>query len=286
MEATDVLAADTVPADTEAPAEPTQDTAEVEATEGTDTGEQATDTRDFDAEKAEAVEAARNEAREEARKSFEEEAVLRTYRERQKSQAAWLANQSGEAVKKHAEWLVAEVETAMNNGRPVSQVLASIKSENLARGWAGQLAAAVQSEQLMTAYQLQDDNLKRSYPDWRVPTDLQRQKEQAIAQGDTVKLYTVRDEIWRRAVLENEAPKEARKLAAEEAAKNKKAADVEKVREGDKARAQTERPTAVSGGAAGVSITSINDAAKAYNAGSLTGAEYAKYVKQFGGSID
>lgn len=286
MEATDVLAADTVPADTEAPAEPTQDTAEVEATEGTDTEEQATDTRDFDAEKAEAVEAARNEAREEARKSFEEEAVLRTYRERQKSQAAWLANQSGEAVKKHAEWLVAEVETAMNNGRPVSQVLASIKSENLARGWAGQLAAAVQSEQLMTAYQLQDDNLKRSYPDWRVPTDLQRQKEQAIAQGDTVKLYTVRDEIWRRAVLENEAPKEARKLAAEEAAKNKKAADVEKVREGDKARAQTERPTAVSGGAAGVSITSINDAAKAYNAGSLTGAEYAKYVKQFGGSID
>ena len=245
MEDTDVLAPDTVPAEPEALEEATPDTADGEATEGTDTGEQAADTRDFDREKAEAVEAARKEAEENARKSFEEEAVLRAYRERTQRQSQWLSSQAANEAERFAQYVVSKLESGEMTG---AQLMASIKPENLAKGWAGQLAGAVQSEQLQIAYDLQDQNLKRAYPEWRIPTGLQRAKETALAEGDSVTLYAVRDEIWRRAVLENEVPKEAQKAAAAAAANNKKAEGVEKLREGDKARAASERPTAVSGG--------------------------------------
>ena len=238
---TDVLVADTAPAEAEALEIP--DTAEAEAIEEADTEQQETDTRDFDKE----IEEARKQAAEEARQSFEEESVIRAHRERSQNQSRWLATQAANEAEKFAQYIVGKLDSGEMTG---AQLMASIKPDNLARGWAGQLAAAVQSEQLATAYSLQDETLKRQYPEWRIPSDLARAKENAIANADTVKLYTLRDEIWRRAVLENEVPKEAQKVAAETAAKNKKATDVEKVRDGDKARAQSERPTAVSGGAA------------------------------------
>lgn len=244
MDDTDVLTADTVPAEPEALEEVTPDTAEGEATEGTDTEEQATDTRDFDAE----IEAARKEAEENARKSFEEEAVLTAYRERARASDQWLATHAANEIRKT---MVYAAETVDSGKATAAQVIAAINPDNLAKGLAGQLANAVQTEQLSIADQLQDRYLTDTYKDWRIPSDLIRQKEKALAERDTAALYRLRNEIIRRAVLENDVPKEAQKVAAEAAAKNKKAADVEKVRDGDKSRASAERPTAVSGGAAG-----------------------------------
>lgn len=282
MEATAVADADTVPAETEAPEEAIQDTAE-ESPEGTDTEEQATDTRDFEAEKAEAVEAARKAAIEEARKDFEEESVLNAYRNRTRQQGQWLASQAANEAQKFAEYVVGEVESGRMTG---AQILASIKPENLAKGWAGMLAGAVQSEQLVTAYALQDGNLKKAYPDWRVPNDLARAKEKALAEGDTATLYQLRDEIWKRAVLENEVPKAAQELAKSEQEKNKKAAEVAKTLNGDKTRASAPAPTAVSGSGAPASISNFHEASVAYNQGRITGTQYADYAKKFNQRLD
>ncbi len=238
MDETEVQAPDTTPADTEAPE---TDTAEVEA-QGEDTGEQPEDTRDFEAE----LEEARKQAAEEARQSFESEQSIKLHREQVQRSSAWLASQSVNELTKMLDWAAGEVES----GRVTKdQLMRQIKPENLQSGLAGRLASAIQTQEMAAVDALQDRFLLDTYKEWRIPQDLVRAKEQAIAAGDTVGVYKARFEILKRAVLENDSPEVAKKLAAEQAQKSKTAAQVAATKAGDTARANAEQLTNTSGGA-------------------------------------
>lgn len=272
MVETEVLAPDTAPAETEAPVE--LDTAEVEAT-GEDTGEQPEDTRDFDKE----IEEARKQAAEEARQSFESEQVLKDHRARVQQSTAWLSSQASNELTKMLDWAVGEVES----GRMTKdQLMRQVKPENLQRGLAGQLASAVQTQEMAAVDQLQDRFLIDTYKDWRIPQDLVRAKEQAIASGDTVGVYKARFEILKRAVLENDAPEQAKKLAGELAQKSKTAAQVRDAKAGDRERANAEQLTTIAGGNGKASVSSMNDADREYNAGRINHDEYKTFRKKFG----
>lgn len=240
MVETEVLAPDTTPAETEAPVSEL-DTAEVEAG-GEDTGEQPEDTRDFDKE----LEEARKQAADEARQSFESEQVIKSHREQVQRSTVWLSSQATNELTKMLDWAAGEVES----GRMTKdQLMRQIKPENLQRGLAGQLASAVQTQEMAAVDVLQDRFLLDQYKDWRIPQDLVRAKEQAIASGDTVGVYKARFEILKRAVLENDVQAEAKKLAGELAQKSKTAAQVRDAKAGDTARANEGQLTNTSGGA-------------------------------------
>jgi hypothetical protein len=154
-----------------------------------------------------------------------------------------------------------------------------VKPENLAKGLAGQLASSVQTQQAYAVDQLQDAFLASDYKDWRVPPELVRAKEMAISRGDSVALYRVRTEIIKRAVLENDVPAEARKLAAEIAAKDKKAASVAATQRSDRDKANGVGPMTRGGNSvAGQKFTTMLAVDTAFAEGRIDKAEMYRHL--------
>lgn len=236
-EETLTLAPDTSLESTEAPLE---DTAEVE-TEGEDTGAEQEDTRDFDAELA----AAREEARKAALAEVEEQNTIKELRTRVAQSNQWLAQHGSNEIQGIVRYFLDEVDSGR---KTVAQALSELKPENIERGPAARMASAVITSQLAAMDDLQDGFLKQDYPDWRVPPDLQKRKEMALAKLDTVEMFNVRKEILRRAILENDVPKEAQKLREADAQKNQKTAANAALKGQDSQRAAAPAPTSARGG--------------------------------------
>lgn len=221
MVETDVLTPDTVTPEPEALQPQVEDTAE--GTEEADTETETEDTRDFDAE----LEAARKTAKEEALKELQTEEILKAHRQNQQRSMAWLATEAAKEIRKNMNFAAREAE---KNG--ADAVMSQVDMDNLARGIGMQMASHVATREVNATDQLQDQLLADSYPEWRIPTDLVRRKEAALANGDSVEFHKVRLEIAKRAVLENEVPKEAQKLTVAEQEKAKKAGDVARLQKG------------------------------------------------------
>lgn len=248
-EDTALLTPDTAPLETEAP-EPELltelDTAEVEG-EGEDTGSEEPDTRDFEAE----LEDARKQAVEDFRKSYEEQAFLAN-RQREIQQARQFLG--GDVAGKFKSTIAHFLEQVETGRLTAAQAEKQINPDNLVKGYVGDLASAVQANELAASDEYDNRVIASMYKDWRIPSDLLKQKELARQQLRPDLLRAVNLEIIRRAVLENEVGAEAKKLAEDRAQKSKEAAKVAAVKQGDQARANADRPTSVSGGGSNSSI--------------------------------
>lgn len=248
-EDTALLTPDTAPLETEAP-EPELltelDTAEVEG-EGEDTGSEEPDTRDFEAE----LEEARKQAVEDFRKSYEEQAFLAN-RQREIQQARQFLG--GDVAGKFKSTIAHFLEQVETGRLTAAQAEKQINPDNLVKGYVGDLASAVQANELAASDEYDNRVIASMYKDWRIPSDLLKQKELARQQLRPDLLRAVNLEIIRRAVLENEVGAEAKKLAEDRAQKSKEAAKVAAVKQGDQARANADRPTSVSGGGSNSSI--------------------------------
>lgn len=248
-EDTALLTPDTAPLETEAP-EPELltelDTAEVEG-EGEDTGSEEPDTRDFEAE----LEDARKQAVEDFRKSYEEQAFLAN-RQREIQQARQFLG--GDVAGKFKSTIAHFLEQVETGRLTAAQAEKQINPDNLVKGYVGDLASAVQANELAASDEYDNRVIASMYKDWRIPSDLLKQKELARQQLRPDLLRAVNLEIIRRAVLENEVGAEAKKLAEDRAQKSKEAARVAAVKQGDQARANADRPTSVSGGGSNSSI--------------------------------
>ena len=94
------------------------------------------------------------------------------------------------------------------------------------------------------------ENHQRSQaPNWKPSTETVKQLRLAEASGDPVKMFGAAFDYMRAYVRDVEAPKLAAELRNQEREKEKKAATVASTKAGDAARANADRPTAVSGGA-------------------------------------
>ena len=248
-EDTALLTPDTAPLETEAP-EPELltelDTAEVEG-EGEDTGSEEPDTRDFEAE----LEEARKQAVEDFRKSYEEQAFLAN-RQREIQQARQFLG--GDVAGKFKSTIAHFLEQVETGRLTAAQAEKQINPDNLVKGYVGDLASAVQANELAASDEYDNRVIASMYKDWRIPSDLLKQKELARQQLRPDLLRAVNLEIIRRAVLENEVGAEAKKLAEDRAQKSTEAAKVAAVKQGDQARANADRPTSVSGGGSNSSI--------------------------------
>lgn len=248
-EDTALLTPDTALLETEAP-EPELltelDTAEVEG-EGEDTGSEEPDTRDFEAE----LEDARKQAVEDFRKSYEEQAFLAN-RQREIQQARQFLG--GDVAGKFKSTIAHFLEQVETGRLTAAQAEKQINPDNLVKGYVGDLASAVQANELAASDEYDNRVIASMYKDWRIPSDLLKRKELARQQLRPDLLRAVNLEIIRRAVLENEVGAEAKKLAEDRAQKSKEAARVAAVKQGDQARANADRPTSVSGGGSNSSI--------------------------------
>lgn len=201
--------------------------------EAEDTGAEEQDTEDFEAK----LEAARIKAKEEAKRELERDELIKSHKQRTIAANQWLSQNAADEIRKMLSWTAREAET-----KGAAEVISQVNIDNLMRGLAGQLAGHVQTREVSGTDQLEDQILADTYKDWRIPTDLIRRKEAALAAGDSVEFRKVRFEILRRAVLENDVPQEAKKLTAAEQSKKQKATEVTNLQ-----KVSTSGPTKVSG---------------------------------------
>lgn len=217
MAETDVLTPDTATSEPEALEPQVLDTAE--DSEDADTETQTEDTRDFEAE----LEAARTAAKEEAVKELQTEELLKAHRQNVARSNQFLATEVGQEIRKTLAWAANAVEEGKMTA---AQLLSQVNVDNLAKGIGQQIASSVSTQQVNGHDTVQAQMLAEVYPNWRVPNELARAKEVALANGDTIGYYRVQLEIVRAAARENEAQAEAKKMTAAELEKSKKAADV------------------------------------------------------------
>lgn len=234
---------------------PETDTAEVEVGDG-DTEKESADTEPTpELLTPEREKAIREEAAQTAIAEMESKQTIEAYQRTSAAHNQWLNSTAASEIAGMIRWGVEKVESGQMTA---AQVLAQINLQNIEGGTGLRLSSAIQTRDRQIVEQDQEAWLAKEYPGWRVPPELARKKEQALASGDTLAVRRIWREIDRAADREVELPKLAQKLAAENAAKDKKAAGVEKALEGDKARASAERPTAVSGGGNSGSLAFTN----------------------------
>lgn len=209
--------------------------------EGEDTGEGQADTRDFEAELA----TAREEARKAALAEVEEQNAVKELRTRVAQSHQWLSRTGADEISNIVRYFVEEVESGK---KTAAQALAELKPENIERGPGARMASAVITSQLAAWDDLQDAFLKADYPDWRIPPELTKRKEMALAKLDTVEMFNVRKDILRRAVMENDAPAEAKRLSEEQSKQTQKAAANAALKGQDSQRAAAPAPTSARGG--------------------------------------
>lgn len=236
-----------------------------------DTGADEQDTEDFEAK----LEAARTEAKEEAKRELERDTLIQSHKQRTVAANQWLSQNATNEIRKMVTFFAKEAES-----KGAAEALLQLDPDNLMRGLAGQLAGHVQTREVTGTDQLEDQILADTYKDWRTPTDLIRRKEAALASGDSIEFRKVRFEILRRAVLENDVPNEAKKLTAAEQSKKQKASEVTNLQ-----KVSTSGPTKVGGTAVKPSIGSMNQADAAFNKGEISSKEYGELAKRFGVSL-
>lgn len=247
--------------ETEAPL--LEDTAEVETTDE-DTGEETADTEsDF----AEQIKTAREEAAKEARDAalaeVKEQQFTESYRKSVEESTRWLNSESANEIGRMIAWAVQKVEAGEMTG---AQVLAQVNARNIEAGPGQKLSSHIQTRDTAILDAAQNEWLSKEYPNWRAPAGLTKQRELAVARGDTLEVYRLRREIDKQAWLENEAPKELKKLAEVERAKTTTAKKVAETQSADSARANAPKPLNGTGtSASGGMMTSVQIEAIPYS---------------------
>ena len=269
MPDTDVLTPDTTEASVDETLLVTEgDTEDTDSNEDTET--QADDTRDFEAE----LEAARTTAREEARNELQAEELLKDHRQKQARANQYLAQEAATEIRKNMAFAATSVE---NGTMTAAQLLSQVSMENLAAGIGGRIAASVATKEVADTDQFQDGLIAETYKDWRIPSDLVKRKEQALATGNTGEFHRVRFEIQRRAFIENEVPEAAKKLTAAEMAKAQKAREVAAMQKGGNSTG----PAKVSGSASRGRFTTMLAVDTAFDRGEISFDDVKAYNAQF-----
>jgi hypothetical protein len=256
-----------------------------------ETEQEGLDTEETDEDNAETTEAGLteeevqrrvNEAVAAQRAEFDAEQNTKRYKANVEWAESQLKTRAVSSLDEFTEWYASEIETKGTRPKINRQVIDSL---------AGNLANAAALDQWQAISDDFTTHVRRVYPEWRPSVEMQRSLEQTLAlprehPERLSRMFTLRWEFMRQAIKESEVPKEAKKVAAEIAAKNKKAGTVEQTLAGDKARANAERPTTTSGPASAQSITNFHEASVAYNAGRITGLQYGELAKKFNVRLD
>lgn len=189
------------------------------------------------------VQARIDAALKEERDSYEEKQTQERYH-REVNDAVRYRQQSGvNAVRNLAAWVVDRVE---KDGHGKAEVL-SMMNPNVINTLAADMESMAATEQWNLAGENFDSYMKKEYPDWKPSTDLVKSYERAMAARDPRRMFEVRWEFQKQALLDVEVPKLVGKQLETEKAKNKSAATVAATKQGDLDRAGKPGPTNVNG---------------------------------------
>lgn len=149
--------------------------------------------------------------------------------------------------------------------------------------WLTSQAAAIESsiatEQYQFLVEFQDSLLAKDFPDYRPSQEVSRALDAARVENDAEKLHTARYAQLREAVRESLRAEVRKEIEAEMKAEADKNGRLKGAQDGAAARAGG--PTVVNGNVAGVTIRSMEDADRAWNADLITTEQYRAARERF-----
>ena len=251
---------------------------EPDAKEPEPDAQEAETERDFEAELQTAREEAAKEAREAALSEAAEQRNQQAYQQQRTQAQAYRTQYGAQQAHDLVGWAVDQA----LNGRDKADILSDTNRQVVGRLVNG-FEAMVATEQWENLWRLFDQRVPK---DWKPSQGAVEKLRSAEASRDPVRMFDAAFAYIEAYVGDTVGQAKAQELLKSEREKDKQAAAVQRTREGDQRRANADRPTAVGGGIGGTSISSMNEAAAAYNAGKITGAQYAEQAKRFGVSLD
>ena len=261
----------TLVAETSTEVEPAPETETADLTtivEETDAETEETDS-DFEAKLQAAREEAANEAREALRVELEESQAKERY-QREVTEAARYRQSAGEqALQNFAGWLTDQV---TERGLTKAEVLQGMNPQVLAN-LSSNLEAMAATEQWSNIGDSYASYVKKEYPDWKPAPELTRKLESAMARRDSQQMFEARWDFMKAAIKDNEAPEEVQKLLKAEREKSTKAQDVANTQAKDRERAGADRPMNTRGGSAvvgGLNFRTQLEADRAFQEGRIT----------------